>query len=185
MKMLNLFQTSIRDQKQLVNQIENRSGHLPQQKEDTTTISTTTHASVVVLPPIKKNTNKPSLMRQPNTIIIPSKTERTTLVVEENKMVPAQLKQILIHVKKAIALLTTDDTVLVQQLKPIFQKISSICNTKSTKLTTTTTTKSSSETVVKRRSTTTNNMSHNTNIADSHREIQRYVCNIKNKPRDD
>lgn len=117
--------------------------------------------------------NKPSLMKQPNTII-PQKTEETThrltLVVEENKPVP-QLRQIATQVKKAISLLSDNSGTMVQQLKPILNKISNICNTGATRSITTTTTKSS-EIIVSDRPPT--RMVHKrVNVADSHREIQK------------
>ncbi len=161
----------------------NKQPQLPQlPQENSTTTTTTMERKLSLVPNSKKNVNsKPSLMRQPNTIT-PSKMEETmhrTIVVEENKTVPTQLKQIMSHVKKSLSLLTTtteEDSILVQQLKPILSKIVAICNIKSSKLiTSTTTTKSSSETIVKRKSTTTNgsNNTKRSNIAESHREIQR------------
>lgn len=154
-----MFQTSIKEQKTLIQQLEQQ----PNQSE-----------SLKSIPPVaivKKN-NKPSLMKQPNAIHIPQETtHRLTMVVEENQGIPVQLKQIAMHVKKALSLLT-ENSPTMQQLRPILNRVSAICNSsKSTKSVTTTTTKSS-EIVIKRPAATAPNK--RVNIADSHREIQRY-----------
>ncbi|KAI8078398.1 P-loop containing nucleoside triphosphate hydrolase protein [Thamnidium elegans] len=164
-KMLSLFQSSIKEQKALVQQLE------PIKSDE---------INIKISPPLKTN-NKPSLMKQPNTFNMPQKTEemhRLTLVVEENKSVP-QLKQIAAQVKKAISLLTDNPSSMVQQLKPILNKISNICNTRATRSITTTTTKSS-EIVVNDKPTRLL-VNKRANIADSHRDIQRIIAfeNIK------
>lgn len=155
--MLSLFQSSIKEQKALVQQLE------PIKSDE---------INIKISPPLKTN-NKPSLMKQPNTFNMPQKTEemhRLTLVVEENKPVP-QLKQIAAQVKKAISLLTEHPSSMVQQLKPILNKISNICNTRATRSVTTTTTKSSE--IIVSDKTTRLVVNKRANIADSHRDIQR------------
>ncbi|CAO3612981.1 unnamed protein product [Mucor hiemalis] len=167
-KMLNLFQSSIREQKQLIHRIQELQQ--PVMTHD---------------PPLKKKMNKPSLMRQPNAIMplsnnnnMEETTHRTTRVVEENKIIPGQLKQINAHVKKAVALLKTESSALqlVDKLKCILQDITGICNTKSSKSTTTTTTQSS-EVVIKRGPVAlSNNTVKRVHVAESHREIQRLIA---------
>ncbi|GAA5815158.1 hypothetical protein MFLAVUS_008664 [Mucor flavus] len=164
-KMLSLFQSSIKEQKALVQQLE------PIKSDE---------INIKISPPLKTN-NKPSLMKQPNTFNMPQKTEemhRLTLVVEENKPVP-QLKQIAAQVKKAISLLTEHPSSMIQQLKPILNKISNICNTRATRSVTTTTTKSSE--IIVSDKTTRLVVNKRANIADSHRDIQRIIAfeNIK------
>lgn len=156
--MLSLFQSSIKEQKALVQQLE------PIKSDG---------INIKISPPLKTN-NKPSLMKQPSAFNMPQKTEemhRLTLVVEENKPVP-QLKQIVVQVKKAISLLTDHpSSSMVQQLKPILNKISNICNTRATRSVTTTTTKSSE--IIVSDKTTRLVVNKRANIADSHRDIQR------------
>lgn len=156
--MLNLFQTSIKEQKTLIYQLEQQP------------IPSESLKSIPPVAAVKKN-NKPSLMKQPNTIHIPQETtHRLTMVVEENQTMPVQLKQIAMHVKKALSFLT-DNSSMIQQLKLILNRINIICNTSRSSKSVTTTTTKSSEIVVKRPAVVGTNK--RVNIADSHREIQR------------
>lgn len=166
-KMLNLFQSSIREQKQLIQRIHDIQQ--PEIKQDL---------------PVKTKTNKPSLIKQPNTITplsnsnkMEETTHRTTRVVEENKTIPSQLKQIHSHAKKALALLKTEGSTLqlVDKLKFILHDITGVCNTRSSKSITTTTTQSS-EIVIKRGSLPVNSTVKRVHVAESHREIQRLIA---------
>lgn len=163
--MLNLFQSSIREQKQLIQRIHELQQ--PELKQDVS---------------VKTKTNKPSLIKKPNTIAplsnsnrMEETTHRTTRVVEENKTIPSQLKQIHSHAKKALALLKTEGSTLqlVDKIKFILHDITGVCNTRSSKSVTTTTTQSS-EIVIKRGSLPINNTVKRVHVAESHREIQRY-----------
>lgn len=165
--MLSMFQTSVREQKILIQQLEQQ----PMQSESLKSIPPPPLPVVTVM---KKN-NKPSLMKQPNTIHIPQQqqetTHRLTMVVEENQAIPMQLKQISMHVKKALTYLN-ENSPMIQQVKLALNRIHVICNTsRSTKSVTTTTTKSS-EIVIKRPAMT-SAPNKRVNVADIHREIQR------------
>jgi hypothetical protein len=190
MKMFNLFQSSVREQKQLIHRIEQQSANITVEKSASTTKrkSIPQHSAAVTTALVKKS-NKPSLMKQPNTISSSNKSSaseettrhRLTYKVEE-EVSSTPLKQIMVHVKKALSLLANSDSSLLllqQHLKPALNKITAICN--STRSITTTTTNSSEVVVVKKEkkrpisSTTTATPSKRINIADIHREIQRLV----------
>lgn len=200
MKLANMFQSSVREQKQLVHYIEQQQeskGALVDVKVEKSTSTKRKSASKTAAAPstttamVKRN-SKPSMIKQPNTITLQSNRSnnsasssgdetthhRLTYKVEENQTSSTPLKQIVVQVKKAISLLSSNEnSPLVQQLRPILNKMTAICN--STRSITTTTTKSSEMVVVKKGnktrllSSSTAAMSKRVSLDDLHREIKR------------
>ncbi|KAL9553340.1 hypothetical protein MBANPS3_003339 [Mucor bainieri] len=134
-KLINMFLSSIREQKQLVQLVEQRAKQQPQ-----TTIKKALlpPSSIPISKKRELDQSKPSFIKQPTAISLLNTTSDTltnTLMLEHQTM-SSQLKQIMAAIKKAMVL-TNNPSTSLSQLKPILNRAALIYtqHSNSTKIT--------------------------------------------------
>lgn len=122
-KLINLFLCSIREQKQLVQMVEQSNKQQPQ-----TAIKKALPPSSIPISKKKElDQSKPSFIKQPTAISLLNTTSDTltlTLMLEHQTM-SSQLKQIMAAIKKAMVL-TNNPSTSLSQLKPILNRVALI-----------------------------------------------------------
>ncbi|GAN04848.1 kinesin, motor region protein [Mucor ambiguus] len=134
-KLINMFLSSIREQKQLVQLVEQSS---KQQPQTATRKPLLPPSSIPISKRRELDQSKPSLIKQPTAISLLNTTSATltdTLMLEHQTM-SSQLKQIMAAIKKAMVL-TNNPSTSLSQLKPILNRAALIYtqHSNSTKIT--------------------------------------------------